>query len=254
MNNLLPNKKTVDLKIQIIVFILLLSISGFSQLNEGKNPGYMGRHIIIAGETNVSGSFYFMNKYWIKYGIKTELIINRGLSVGLSYMHNSTNVTDQTYSDNCYDYNHYTFNTHQYAVDLNIYPSEFAPLGYYFGFRFAYLRNYSNDFYKNGVLKKGLDPYSCRGYLSDKFTSNNIAMSVFFGKKRIFYNRLVVSYGFQMGLTLNNPLTTFLFDDVNPYPYETTNYEHDKLFAVTSTKENFFSTIINFKVDVGIIW
>jgi len=240
-------------KIKILIIIIFLSFSYNASAQYIGNPGYLGKHFIISGEGNFGGSFYYMKKFWIKYGVSTEFILRPRLSMGISYMHSSSNIS-ATYTDDCYEYNHFTFNTHEYGLDIYLYSKKLSPLGKFYRFQFAYLANYSDDFFKNGTLLPNKDPYSYRGYTSDRISSSNLRLSFFFGKKRIFYNAIVVSYGVQFGLTLLNPLTINALEIQDNF---TDNNEsetaNERLFSKTTANENFYSSFINFKVSIGFI-
>lgn len=239
--------------IKILTFIIFLSFSYNASAQRIGNPGYLGKHFIISGEGNFGGSIFLMKKYWLKYGVSTEFILRPKLSMGFSYMHSSSNIST-SYTDDCYAYDHFTFNTHEYGLDFYIYSKKLSPLGKFYRIQFAYLKNYSDDFFKNGTLLPNKDPYSYRGYTSDRITSSNYRFSFFIGKKRVFYNAIVVSYGVQFGLTLINPLTLeamdFHDDFINNEDRPTDN---ESLFLDTSARENFFSSSINFKVGIGFI-
>ena len=241
-------------KIIILIILFIFPLFGQAQNQRKSNPGYMGKHFIVTGEVATAGLLIISQQFWFKYGGTAEFIIGRKLSLGVSYIQHSSNITDVQYSDACYDYTAYTLNTRQYALDLYIYPNSVAPLGKFVRLQIAYLDNYSDDFYKNGTLKKGNDPYSCRGHATDRISSPNILISAFFGKKRVFYNSLIVSYGFQLGMTFNNPLTNTITDDIDMSSSSGSEYGEDKLFLSKVAEENFMSSLISFKVNVGFIW
>ncbi len=245
------NKMSI-LKRVLVIVVLLMALSSSAQNYTKSNPGFMGKHFIVTGEGTFSGSIFLYPNYWIKYGGTAEYIIGRRSSIGVSYLHNSSNIEDVVYNDDCYNYNHFTFNTHQLGIDYYLYPSSVAPLGRYFRFQIAYLANYSDDFYKNGLLIPGKDPYSFRGYESDRVSSSNLLFSIFVGKKRVFYKSLVVSYGFQIGMTLNNPVASEFINE-----FADTSIDDDpneSLFLSVTADENFYSSWICFKMNVGFIW
>ena len=240
-------------KIKILIFIIFLSFSSNASAQHIGNPGYLGKHFIISGEGNFGGSFYYMKNFWIKYGVSTEFILKPKLSLGISYMHSSSNIS-ASYTDDCYTYNHFMFNTHEYGLDIYIYSKGLSPLGKFYRIQFAYLTNYSDDFFKNGTLLPNKDPYSCRGYTSDRITSSNLRFSFFIGKKRVFYNAIVVSYGVQFGLTLLNPLTMSIWDVQKDFTDDNASETaNERLFSRTASNENFYSSFINFKVGIGFI-
>ena len=234
----------------VVLFFLLLSLTGFAQKQTKSNPGFIGKHIIITGEGFFSGNYFQYEKFWLKYGATSEFIINQGMSLGVSYLYNKTTVTGFKHSDAVYNFTDFSLNTQQFGLDLYLYPSQLAPLGFFYRFQAAYLMNTSYDFFKNGTLIPGKDPYSYRGYTNDEVSINNLSVSAFFGVKRVFLNTLVVSYGFQIGLTVLNPLSVEIsnFDS-----FEEPSSNSD-IFKGAVAKENFYSTFIAFKINAGIIW
>ncbi len=230
----------------LFIIFLLLPVFGISQSKGTGNPGYMGKHFILTGEGSFSGSAFIMKEYYLKYGGAGEVVLGKYFGLGVSYLHSSVVTSEFPHSDDCYEYSEFTFNTNTYGLDFYVYLSRsIAPIGDYFRFQIAYFSNYSDDYNKNGIINSQKDPYSCQDYSTDLITSYNYGFSFFYGRKRIYYDFLVVSYGFQMGMTFYNPLTIRITNEL-------TNEKSN--FLEASAYENSFSTFLALKVNVGIIW
>jgi len=232
----------------LFLVVVLLPLFGSSQSKGASNPGYMGKHFLISAEGSFSGSFLKMDEYWFKYGGAAEFVLGKRFSLGVSYMHSSVETFYFPMSDDCYSYPSFTFNTNAYNMDFYFYTSQsIAPLGSFFRLQATYMRNYTNDFYQHGVLAYDKDPYSCPTYApsADSLKSYNIRVSLFYGRKRIFYNSLVVSYGVQFGVTVFNPLT---------YIVKSNKSNASDIFYKATCYENFFSSFIVLNASIGGIW
>lgn len=235
----------------LLWFVLIIPFIGNAQYERAgvRNPGFMGKHIIISGNLGFSGSAFIMKEYWVKYGGSTEFILGQNFGLGFSFLHYSSNTSRFPQSNDCYDYPSFKFNTNRYGLDFYFYPKGVAPLGDYINVQLAYLSNYSDNYLKDGILKPGVDPYSCQDYSTNSVSSYNIGISVTYGKKRIFFNSLIVSYGVEFGMTLYNPLTLLIAETrFDPYNDETLH------FLEATSYENAFSSLITLKGSVGIIW
>jgi len=236
------------IKGKLLIFILLLPFFGTAQSLGANNPGYMGKHFIVSAEGSFSGSIFMMKEYWFKYGGSAEFVLGSHFSLGASFMHSKKNTAQFYKEDNSYSYPTFTFYTNAYSLDLYFYGSEsIAPLGSFGRLQFTYYRNYTNDFYQDKHLLDNSDPYSSQTYPpgSDSLRSYNFGASFFYGRKRIFFNSLVVSYGMQFGLTIYNPLT---------YLVRSNNTSSDISFYKATCYENFYSSFIVLKLGIGGIW
>jgi len=234
----------------LFLFVILLPVFGSSQSREVRNPGYLGKHFLLSAEGSFSGSIFLMKEYYFKYGGAAELVLGKHFSMGLSYMHNSIETSNYSKSDDCYFYPSFTFATNAYSLDFYFYPSRsIAPVGSFLRLQATYFRNYTNNFYQNKVIYYNKDPYSCPGYgpSADTLRGSNIGISIFYGRKRIFYNTLVVSYGVQFGYTFSNPMAYNI-------RYGDSAYEEQQIFYKAVCYENFFSSLIVLKASVGVIW
>ena len=229
-----------------LLFILL--VIGFSafQVN-AQSPGYMGKHIVLSGEGSFSGSAFIMKKTWLKFGANAEFVLNKKISFGFGYLYNNTYSDHFERSDDYFTYSGFNLQTQTFGLDFYIYTSGIAPLGDFIRFRLFYMHNYSDDFYENKTpLNSGIDPFSAPSYSESKLSNTNYGITVLFGRKRIFYNFLSVSYGVKLGLALNNPLT---------YPIASNDtFGDDKnSFYKSVCYENFFSTLVALNVNIGFV-
>ncbi len=229
--------------------LVLFGIYVLSTINiSAQNPGYMGKHIVISGEGSFSGSAFIMKKTWLKYGANAEFVLNKKISFGFGYLYNSTYSDYKERSDDYFTYSGFNLQTHTFGIDFYVYSSGIAPLGDFIRFRLFYMQNHSNDFYDNKTpINSGIDPYSAPSYSESELSNSNYGVSIFFGRKRIFYNVLSVAYGFKLGLTTSNPVTySITYDDIF-------GYGNENSFSKSTSYENFFSTLVSLNVNIGFV-
>ena len=229
----------------LFLVVLLLPVFGISQSKGAHNPGYIGKHFLVSAEGSFSGSAFIMKEFWFKYGGAAEFVLGKRFSLGFSYMHSSVETSYFPKSDYCYTYPSFTFKTNAYSMDFYFYTSRsIAPLGSFFRLQATLFQNYTNDFYQNRVLNPNIDPYSCPSYApdADSLQSYNAGVSIFYGRKRIFYNKFTVTYGVQFGMTFINPMVYMMNGSVN------------NTFTKATCFENFYSSLIVLKASVGGIW
>ena len=185
----------------VLLIGLLVSLKSLAQ-----NPGYMGKHFIITGEMAFSGKGLWFSdtefKTWTKFGGRAEAIVSTNSILGFSYL-NYNKVLAINYSDDYFDYSNPTLQSHTLALNWTLFSRKsIAPLGYFTRFELGYIINIVPDYYENGTAKQGTDPYSFVGYSSHRLQANNLLFDITFGYKRVIANRIVVSMGAQLGITL----------------------------------------------------
>lgn len=227
-----------------LLFILL--VIGFSafQVN-AQSPGYMGKHIVISAEGTFSGSMFIMKKAWLKYGSTVEFVVGKTSSFGLGYLYNSSKFPYETFQFGCYNYYKNSSKLISHTIGLDYYKyfgGSIAPLGDFFRVRAFYMFNKSEDFFVNRVYNG--NSYNCNTYESSINSYDNFGLSIFFGRKRIFYNSLSVAYGFKLGMVFINPLT---IGDLDSFSNNTS------IMKEYGAYENFFSTLISLDVNIGFV-
>jgi len=227
-----------------LLFILL--VIGFSAFKaSAQNPGYMGKHIVISAEGTFSGSIFLMQKTWLKYGTTIEIVSGKKHSLGLGYLYNSTKFPYQSFQHGCYKYYKDNSKLISHSIGIDYYKyfgGSIAPLGDFFRLRLFYMFSKSDDFYSNRVLNS--DPSTCYSNEASFDSYDNFGTSIYFGRKRIFYDMLAVSYGFKLGVVLVNPYFS------NPIDI----YDRDvNLIENYGSYENFYSTLISLDVSIGFV-
>ncbi len=233
------------------LYILLLFL--FSTFNlKAQNTGYLGKHIILSLEGTFSGTSNILKlhkkQFWLKYGGSAEFIVAKRLGLGFSILRSSPTHMKFNYEDYCYNYSGYDVASNTYSIDLYLYNNRItAPIGKFMRFQISYFDNRISNLYANGILKKGVDPYSCPEYNTNLYHNWNIGTNLFYGKRRILYDVLDISYGFQLGITLFNGI---LSSELNIFSSDVSTIDN---INTQVRNGNFFSYVIALKVNIGFV-
>ncbi len=228
---------------KLLFILIVIGLSAF-QVN-AQSPGYMGKHIILSAEGTFSGSIFLMKKTWIKYGGTVEFVIGKSASLGIGYLYNSTKFPYETFDYGCYTYSKNNAQLISHTIGLDYYKyfdGSIAPLGDFFRLRAFYMFNKSEDFFENRTFNGNTQ--NCNPYETKINSYDNFGASIFFGRRRIFYNFLSVAYGFKLGLVVKNPIFNGGIDIYT---------SSANIMQEYGVYDNFFSTLISLDVNIGFV-
>lgn len=245
------------------IIIILFMLTGFCA--QAQVSGYQGKRLVLnydqffmsaptGPNQNGENSFISFNMH---NRIGMDYVLSRSLSLGLDFHFFNTCFNFQNTSVEFFDPIYGGYN----STDLNVdgmlgyssvtgigihlkkyFVNNIAPLGNYFEFEVVgFFQNVSYDKDKlrtqnpNLVYNiPNLSPYS------------SSAIGISYGKKSIFFNRLVLDYGMQTGLVFNGFTSAISFS----------NYHHDmNTYLEESAKARLFSHyIFNIHLGIGVLF
>jgi hypothetical protein len=243
-----------------MIFILLI-LTGFCA--GAQVSGYQGKRFVLNYNQffmsaltgpNQNGESGF-GSFNLHHRVGFDYVLSRSLSLGLDYHFFNTCFDLPNASVSYFDpvYGYQTANLvgegclgYSSVSGIGIHLKKYfvnniAPLGNYFEFE---ILNFFQDVTWDKAKLQSHNP-DLVYYIPNRSPYSSIALSVSYGKKSIFFNRLVLDYGMQSGLVFNGFTSALSFSDQN---------DDLNTYLENAAKARLFSHFIfNIHLGVGVL-